>query len=320
MLNGADYLEWLREDIIAAVLSLPSAEQREMRVPSGWSPLELFNQALHMEQRWFVWGFLGEPVAEPWGDWNVPEPWTSDDSDETRPSARWQVADDVTAEALATRLHALGERTRAVLLEYGLDTPGAVGGRFGEDPPMLEWMLSRAGRVCAARGSSRRQQGNLERLSPSGSGNPVSASGTRATPITKPLGWAVVSCPYRSGSWTCRQSPILSPWKAPTCVLPRADPCVISTDGPQVWRSDLDGARLGAVEPMGVTMSVYKVIEIVGTSSSSWEDAAVQAVNTAKETLRDLRVAQVVEQDLDLAGDELVFRTKLSISFKYQAD
>jgi dodecin len=46
----------------------------------------------------------------------------------------------------------------------------------------------------------------------------------------------------------------------------------------------------------------------------------VQAVNTAKETLRDLRVAEVVEQDLDLAGDEVVFRTKLSMSFKYQAD
>jgi dodecin len=71
---------------------------------------------------------------------------------------------------------------------------------------------------------------------------------------------------------------------------------------------------------MGVTMSVYKIIEVVGTSSSSWEDAAVQAVTTAKETLRDLRVAEVVEQDLDLSGDEVVFRTKLSISFKYQVD
>ncbi|MGZ5405779.1 MAG: dodecin family protein [Nocardioides sp.] len=67
-------------------------------------------------------------------------------------------------------------------------------------------------------------------------------------------------------------------------------------------------------------MSVYKIVEIVGTSASSWEDAAVQAVNTAKETLRDLRVAEVVEQDLDLAGDDVVFRTKLSISFKYQTD
>lgn len=65
-------------------------------------------------------------------------------------------------------------------------------------------------------------------------------------------------------------------------------------------------------------MSVYKVVEIVGTSTTSWEDAALTAVQTAKETLRDLRVAEVVEQDLDLAGDAVLFRTKLSISFKYQ--
>ena len=66
-------------------------------------------------------------------------------------------------------------------------------------------------------------------------------------------------------------------------------------------------------------MSVYKFVDIVGTSSSSWEDAAVQAVNLAKETLRDLRVAEVVEQDLDLTGDEVIFRTKLSVSFKYDS-
>lgn len=136
----ADYLEWLREDVITAVLSLPPAEQRELRVPSGWSPLELLNHVLHMEQRWFVWGFLGETVDDPWGDWNVPEPWTSDDSDETKPSARWQVADGVTGAALAARLRALGERTRAVLLEHPLDATGASGGRFGEDPPTLEWI------------------------------------------------------------------------------------------------------------------------------------------------------------------------------------
>ncbi len=67
-------------------------------------------------------------------------------------------------------------------------------------------------------------------------------------------------------------------------------------------------------------MSVYKIVEIVGTSPTSWEDAALEAVNTAKKTLRGLRVAEVIEQDLDLAGDEVVFRTKLSISLKYQAD
>jgi flavin-binding protein dodecin len=67
-------------------------------------------------------------------------------------------------------------------------------------------------------------------------------------------------------------------------------------------------------------MTVYKVVEIVGTSSTSWEDAAVEAVKTAKQSLRDLRVAEVVEQELDLGGDDIVFRTKLSVSFKYQAD
>jgi len=67
-------------------------------------------------------------------------------------------------------------------------------------------------------------------------------------------------------------------------------------------------------------MSVYKIVEIVGTSSTSWEDAAVSAVTTAKQSLRDLRVAEVIEQDLDLGGDEILFRTKLSVSFKYQAD
>jgi dodecin len=66
-------------------------------------------------------------------------------------------------------------------------------------------------------------------------------------------------------------------------------------------------------------VSTYKVIDIIGTSSQSWEDAATSAVKTAKETLRDLRVAEVVAQDLDLAeGDAVTFRTKLRISFKYE--
>lgn len=67
-------------------------------------------------------------------------------------------------------------------------------------------------------------------------------------------------------------------------------------------------------------MSVYKVVEIVGTSPTSWEDAAAQAVATAQESLRDLRVAEVVELDIDLGGGEMLYRTKLSVSFKYKAD
>ena len=66
-------------------------------------------------------------------------------------------------------------------------------------------------------------------------------------------------------------------------------------------------------------MSVYRVIDVIGTSTQSWEDAAVTAVNTARKSLRDLRVAEVVEQDLTVEDDGgIVFRTKLRLSFKYE--
>lgn len=67
-------------------------------------------------------------------------------------------------------------------------------------------------------------------------------------------------------------------------------------------------------------MAVYKVIELIGTSNESWEDAAAGAVKLARQSLRDLRVAEVVEQDLDLGGDgdALTYRTKLRVSFKYE--
>ena len=68
-------------------------------------------------------------------------------------------------------------------------------------------------------------------------------------------------------------------------------------------------------------MSVYRVTELIGTSSESWEDAAATALTTAAGTLRDLRVAEVVQQDihLDDAGG-LTYRTKLRVSFKYESD
>jgi dodecin len=66
-------------------------------------------------------------------------------------------------------------------------------------------------------------------------------------------------------------------------------------------------------------MSVYRVIEVIGTSPTSWEDAAAQAVKTAGESLRDLRVAEVVKQDIHLdEGGGITFRTKLQLSFKYE--
>jgi dodecin len=66
-------------------------------------------------------------------------------------------------------------------------------------------------------------------------------------------------------------------------------------------------------------MSVYRVIEVIGTSSTSWEDAAAEAVRTAGETLRDLRVAEVAQQDIHLDEDgSITYRTKLELSFKYE--
>lgn len=65
-------------------------------------------------------------------------------------------------------------------------------------------------------------------------------------------------------------------------------------------------------------MSVYKVIELVGTSGDSWEDAASSAISLARKSLRDMRVAEVVEQDIDLSDDSVTYRTKLRVSFKYE--
>ena len=68
-------------------------------------------------------------------------------------------------------------------------------------------------------------------------------------------------------------------------------------------------------------MSVYKVIEVVGSSSTSWEDAAAEAVRTAATTIRDLRVAEVVKQDMHLDDTgAITYRTKLQLSFKYEHD
>jgi flavin-binding protein dodecin len=66
--------------------------------------------------------------------------------------------------------------------------------------------------------------------------------------------------------------------------------------------------------------SVYKVIELVGTSTDSWEAAAKAAVERAARSLRDLRIAEVVEQDLVIEKGKVEgYRTKLKVSFKYES-
>ena len=64
--------------------------------------------------------------------------------------------------------------------------------------------------------------------------------------------------------------------------------------------------------------SVYKVIELVGTSTESWEKAAAAAVRRASESLRDLRIAEVLELDMQIEdGKVSTYRTKIKVSFKY---
>jgi uncharacterized damage-inducible protein DinB len=130
----ADYLDWVRAELINGVLGLSPEQQRTTLVPSGWTPIELLSHVLHMEQRWFVRGFLGEEVADPWGDWDIDDPWRDG------VEGRWHVAEDVTAAALAERLESVGARTREVLTSHSLDTVGQPGVSFGDDPPTLEWI------------------------------------------------------------------------------------------------------------------------------------------------------------------------------------
>ncbi len=65
--------------------------------------------------------------------------------------------------------------------------------------------------------------------------------------------------------------------------------------------------------------STYKIIELVGTSDVSWEEAAQTAIETAGESLKDLRIAEITKLDVTIEGGKIKsFRTRLNVSFKYQ--
>lgn len=67
--------------------------------------------------------------------------------------------------------------------------------------------------------------------------------------------------------------------------------------------------------------SIYKIIELVGTSASSWEDAAKNAIDTASKTLKDLRIAEITKLDLRIEnGKVTAYRARVSLSFKYQKE
>jgi dodecin len=72
-------------------------------------------------------------------------------------------------------------------------------------------------------------------------------------------------------------------------------------------------AKKNAAEP------IYKIVEVIGTSTKSWEDAAMNAVGAAAKSLRDLRIAEVVKMDMKVdKGKVVAYRTRVLLSFKYE--
>jgi hypothetical protein len=123
------YLDFYRATCIEKCRSLPEGELRASRVPSEWTPLELLQHLALMERRWFVWGFLGEQVAEPWGD--------SRGDDE----GRWHVEPHRHLDEVVALMEEYAARTRAVLATHDPDAVASRDGRFaGSDPPDLRWI------------------------------------------------------------------------------------------------------------------------------------------------------------------------------------
>lgn len=121
------YLAYFRDGVGRRLEAMTEDEARRSRVPSGWTPLQLVRHLEHMERRWFVWGFEGQAVDEPYGD---------------EVDGRWAVPDGLgVAEVLASwrRQAALSD---AVVRRHALDEVGQPGERWeGRPPATLERVL-----------------------------------------------------------------------------------------------------------------------------------------------------------------------------------
>lgn len=118
-----DYLDYFRAEVRRKVAGLDDTELSTSRVPTDWSPAELVSHLVHMERRWFAWGFLGEDVGDPWGD-----------HDE---SHHWQTTG--TVDEMLDALDAGGLRVREIVASHELLDIASSAGRFadGTPPPTL---------------------------------------------------------------------------------------------------------------------------------------------------------------------------------------
>ena len=123
-----DYLDFLRGVVADKLEGLGEQELRSSVVPSGWTPAGLVNHLVNVERRWLRWGFLAEPVPDPWRDHADDDGW---------------VTPDATAAELRSLLESTGARSRAIVEEHELTETAAVGGRFTDatEAPQLQWIL-----------------------------------------------------------------------------------------------------------------------------------------------------------------------------------
>lgn len=123
------YLDYFRSSLLTKVSGLSQDQLRAPLLPSGWSVLELVKHLTHVERRWLVWGFQGQPVDEPWGDWQ---------------DGRWHVGGGEHPADVVGALQAQGLISRSIVQAHELSDVGVPSQRWdGADPPTLERVLFR---------------------------------------------------------------------------------------------------------------------------------------------------------------------------------
>lgn len=121
------YLEYFRSVVVDRLEGLSEEQLRTSRVPSGWAPLEVLVHLIHVERRWLVWGFEGEPVPDPWGD---------------QRDGRWHVPSEETREGLVAALGRQAARSREIVEAHELSDVGRPGERWrGAPSATLERVL-----------------------------------------------------------------------------------------------------------------------------------------------------------------------------------
>ena len=125
------YLDFFRASALRKLDGLTDLQLRTSLLPSGWTPLELLHHLTHVERRWMQWGFLGQSIEKPWGDWA------------TTGQQRWAVPADHSVEDVRADYIKACNRSRDIAAATSTTTLGANSDRFRDpsDPPNLGWIL-----------------------------------------------------------------------------------------------------------------------------------------------------------------------------------